>query len=279
MQPLEVLLADTDLMWQAVLTTIDGLTTEEFFWEPVAGCWSLRAAPGGGYVQDWMPAPPVPPFTTIAWRLAHIGQSLASHAARVFGQGSFSYDTYRPAGSVEGERAFLEASFASWRAGIEHSGADLDARLVSEVLSFNHHHLGHAKEIDTIRQLFRAGQPPHDDPVVAACLLGDADTVRALLDDEEQRHRALLHDPELVTTSAAMGHWRVVTTLLDLGWPAEGTADPTALHLAAAFATPEVVRTLIEHGADTSRRDPEWHATPRGWAEFYGNRQTADQFS
>ena len=32
-----------DLHWRAALRPrLDGLTDEEYFWEPVAGCWSVR---------------------------------------------------------------------------------------------------------------------------------------------------------------------------------------------------------------------------------------------
>ncbi|MGH9041233.1 MAG: DinB family protein, partial [Acidimicrobiia bacterium] len=57
-----------------------GLTDEEYFWEPVDGCWSIRprgearsamAAGGGDMVADFeFPEPTPTPVTTIAWRLA-----------------------------------------------------------------------------------------------------------------------------------------------------------------------------------------------------------------
>src|SRR6266545_6150248 len=78
-----LLLGQLAFYWQAHLRRrLDGLTDEEYFWEPVAGCWSVR--PGGtgtapiqagsgeftvGYA---MPEPDPPPVTTIAWRLAHL---------------------------------------------------------------------------------------------------------------------------------------------------------------------------------------------------------------
>src|SRR5215471_6508881 len=70
-----------DWQWQNHLRPrLDGLTDDEYFWEPVAGCWSIRPraeaagpAPGGDYTADFaFPEPDPPPVTTIAWRLAHI---------------------------------------------------------------------------------------------------------------------------------------------------------------------------------------------------------------
>ncbi len=52
---------------------LDGLTDEEYLWEPVAGCWTIRPGPKGGWAWDFAwPEPDPPPVTTIAWRLAHI---------------------------------------------------------------------------------------------------------------------------------------------------------------------------------------------------------------
>ena len=47
---------------------LGGLTDEEWLWEPVPECWSLRDG-----VVDWAIEDPSPaPFTTIAWRLNHL---------------------------------------------------------------------------------------------------------------------------------------------------------------------------------------------------------------
>ena len=71
-----------------------GLTDDEYFWEPVPSCWSVRrradattskAMGAGEFVLDYaFPEPEPAPVTTIAWRLAHItvgcfGQRSASH--------------------------------------------------------------------------------------------------------------------------------------------------------------------------------------------------------
>src|SRR3712207_6545560 len=61
---------------------LEGLTDEEYLWEPVEGCWSIRprgqerAAIGAG-AGDWVvefefPEPDPTPVTTIAWRMAHL---------------------------------------------------------------------------------------------------------------------------------------------------------------------------------------------------------------
>lgn len=64
-----------------------GLSDDEYFWEPVEGCWSVRADADGTWVLDGAHdgAPDAtaaaPPVTTIAWRLTHLG----CHALGGFG--------------------------------------------------------------------------------------------------------------------------------------------------------------------------------------------------
>ena len=78
----DLLLDQLDWHWQHQLRPrLDGLTDDEYSWEPVPGSWSIRprgtgAAPvqagRGGFVIDFaFPPPDPPPVTTIAWRLGH----------------------------------------------------------------------------------------------------------------------------------------------------------------------------------------------------------------
>lgn len=59
-----------DWHWNnALRPRLIGLTDDEYFWEPVPNCWTVH--PDGGI--DFAYPPPQPePFTTIAWRLAHV---------------------------------------------------------------------------------------------------------------------------------------------------------------------------------------------------------------
>jgi hypothetical protein len=79
----EQLTDQLDWHWQHHLRPrLAGLTDEEYFWEPVPGCWSVRwreeASPelargAGKFVAEFArPEPVPPPPTTIAWRLAHL---------------------------------------------------------------------------------------------------------------------------------------------------------------------------------------------------------------
>ncbi len=55
---------------------LEGLNEDEYWWEPVAGCWTLRRQPDGRLVEDYLDPEPHPaPFTTLAWRLFHVASA------------------------------------------------------------------------------------------------------------------------------------------------------------------------------------------------------------
>ena len=54
------------------------------------------------------------------------------------------------------------------------------------------------------------------------------------------------------------------------------TTGRTPLHLAAGAGELEVVKTLLDHGADPAATDPEFHATPLQWAEFLHHAPVAE---
>lgn len=59
-----------DFHWASQLRPrLDGLTDDEYFWCPVPNCWTVH--PDGGIDFEYPPPEPAP-FTTIAWRLAHV---------------------------------------------------------------------------------------------------------------------------------------------------------------------------------------------------------------
>ncbi len=62
------LLEQFDLQWNlAHGPSLETLTDEEYLWEPVPGCWSIRPAGSGGrgeFEQAW-PDPEPAPVTTI----------------------------------------------------------------------------------------------------------------------------------------------------------------------------------------------------------------------
>ncbi len=77
-----------DFVWPRIRGRLEGITDEEYLWEPVPGCWSVRLTGGGTWDADnASPPPEPPPVTTIAWRTWHIGsQCVGGFAELLFGQ-------------------------------------------------------------------------------------------------------------------------------------------------------------------------------------------------
>ena len=112
-----------DYVWARLTSRLTGLTDEEYFWEPVPGCWSLRQGDDGWWRLDGGggggPAPDPVPVTTIAWRLGHLGGlAVGGFADRRFGDGTLTIGQIsfpHHAGEVAG---FLDEHYRTWRAGL-----------------------------------------------------------------------------------------------------------------------------------------------------------------
>ncbi|MFD6678501.1 DinB family protein [Micromonospora parva] len=166
-----------DRHWQKNLRPrLHGLADEEYLWEPVRDCWSIRprgtsAAPmsagSGTWTMDGAPTAPVPaPLTTIAWRMAHIIVScLGYRVAWHFGGQDVDYQTFPYAGTADEALKQLDEMYARWDAGVRDlSDADLEnpptvgsERFPMEgiVLHVNRELIHHGAEISLLRDLYR----------------------------------------------------------------------------------------------------------------------------
>jgi hypothetical protein len=89
-----------------------GLTDDEYLWEPVSGCWSVRPrgeirSPGcwgrGHWVVEVSPDGTVEPtMTTIAWRLMHAYDCATDFASRATGGTGHDWNDIEIAASAEG---------------------------------------------------------------------------------------------------------------------------------------------------------------------------------
>lgn len=97
--------------------------------------------------------------------------------------------------------------------------------------------------------------------------MGDVRTVKGLL----QTDPSLIHADAFIKGAVDFGHHRMARWLLEQGAPvnARGTtaSRDTLLHSAAWNGDLEMVKLLLEAGADPTARDAEYHNTPAGWAE------------
>ena len=250
---------------------LQGLTDDEALWEPVAGCWTLRCGAGGNVTSDWSPSPEPPPFTTIAWRLAHVGQSLRAHSRRLYGLGDFSFDTVALPMDAAGLVAFVGAGFDLWRAGagVKSEAGAMTGELATEVIGLTDHAREHTVEVGVIRALYRASRPLDDEPFVDAVMRGDESRLRDAAPATVEE--LVAQRPDVIAKAAQLGRWNVIPYLVDAGFPVDSmTGGATAVHYAVAAAALPTLRLLVEHGADINRRDEQWGQTPLGWGEYFG---------
>ncbi|HEV8063839.1 MAG TPA: DinB family protein [Acidimicrobiales bacterium] len=107
---------------------LEGLTDDEYFWEPVVGCWSLRETDGRWRLDGdggGGPPPDPVPFTTIAWRIGHIGGlCLGGFAESAFGEGEPPPEHWDYPPAADGVKSFLDVTYGAWRQGM--AGLDDD---------------------------------------------------------------------------------------------------------------------------------------------------------
>jgi hypothetical protein len=159
---------------------LEGLTDEEYLWEPVAGMWSIRPrgearAPiftgvGDVVAEFELPEPDPAPVTTIAWRLGHIivgvfGMRNASH----FDGPAVDYTTADWAPDAATALAQLDVAYEWWvkgaaglgEAGLERAvgeseGPFAEHPYASLLLHIHREVIHHGAEVLLLRDLYRA---------------------------------------------------------------------------------------------------------------------------
>jgi hypothetical protein len=161
-----------ELYWEHhLMPRLADLTDDEYFWEPVPGCWTIRTAADGRVTMDRQePVPEPPPVTTIAWRLMHVAVPVIGiRASRHFGDGSLTMDTATlPATAKDGIGALCE-HYRGWRDGVmslddaalarpvgETEGKWGDRSMACLILHVNREVMHHGAEIALLRDLYRA---------------------------------------------------------------------------------------------------------------------------
>ncbi|MER6497995.1 DinB family protein [Streptomyces sp. NPDC001455] len=161
------------------------MTDEEYLWEPVPGCWSLRRRSDGpgptatllAGAGEWgrdsadFPHPSPPPFTTLAWRLSHLGEMLTLRADHTNGTHTLARDDYRIVADAATAITDLDSAAAAWREAlldaddaaldtVGHStypyGSDPEDPFLETVWWVNQELLHHGAEIALLRDLYRA---------------------------------------------------------------------------------------------------------------------------
>ena len=304
----ENLLGLSDYTFQRTRTRLEGLGDEEYFWEPVPACWTIRRQPDGTYLADWaVPLSGTGPFTTIARRLWHlincygaernatwlnvrVGEATAEiPAAGVTSDAAFADGMAAPTAAAA--LAALDSAHESWRRCLtavseeglgETLGPIAGQYAESDRTGFVLHMLDevihHGAEVALLRDLWRAEREAQElDPLVGALLTGNTDAVAAIeAQDPSALKRVRSAHADLVLEAASDGRWHAVPLLLDRGFAADVGEGAGALHHAAGAGRLDIVRLLVDHGASVSRIDPSWHATPQGWAEYFRHQDVVE---
>jgi uncharacterized damage-inducible protein DinB len=280
------LLGLSDQVFARTAGRLDGLDDDEYLWEPAPLCWSVRVRDDGTVRGDRSPMPESPPLTTIAWRLWHLTECYGQARNELLLRGSAEPggdERCAPRAHAAEALAALAAAHDWWQALLSSlsddelskpmgpvAGRYAESTRAAFVLHMLDEHIHHAAEVALLRDLYAAtvtAAPPPEAlrQVVAGRRPGDAD-VEALRAER----------PDLVRWAATNGHWRAVPVLVGLGFDIDAERDgATALHHAAAAGETEVAQLLVAHGADPARQDATFHATPAGWAEFFGHGEVA----
>ena len=156
---------------------LEGLTDDEYFWEPAPGAWNVRprgesrapiAAGAGPMVIEFaVPAPDPAPFTTIAWRLGHlVVDVLGARSASHFAGPAVDHRSHAHAATATQALAQLDEQYRTWTAGVAALGAEGLARacgpaegpfaeypMAALVLHTHREVIHHGAEISLLRDL------------------------------------------------------------------------------------------------------------------------------
>lgn len=171
-----------DFHWHAAARSrLDGLTDEEYLWEPARASWTVRhrdeptpewvgtPAGSGDWRIDWtQPEPDPAPVTSIAWRLGHIIVGvLGARAHSHFGGPPADYRTWRYAGTAQGALRQLDDAYESWMSGVRGlteerlwrpvgpaEGHWAEAPMITLVLHINRETIHHLAEVALLRDLW-----------------------------------------------------------------------------------------------------------------------------
>jgi DinB superfamily len=148
---------------------IEGLTDDEYLWEPVPGCLTVRPDDAGSFVTGGPPAEA--PVTTIAWRICHIGDFLRHERNwRWLGQEpeQLDRDIRHPLTAV-GAIDYVDSSWASWQRLVSSltpdemwepigpiAGPYGDSERIGLVIHIMDELIHHAAEVGVMRDLYAA---------------------------------------------------------------------------------------------------------------------------
>jgi DinB superfamily len=168
-----LVLTSLDYVWERLRARCEGLTQEEYLWEPVADCWSVRDIDGVVSIERDDSDPEPAPVTTIAWRLWHIGSDcLGGYTQGGLGPWPLQVRDREWFMDVDQALAAVDTAWAAFRSGLGALGEDrmnsplgerwgpyADSSWADLVLHAQDELSHHGAEIALLRDLYAAGLP------------------------------------------------------------------------------------------------------------------------
>jgi hypothetical protein len=171
-----LLVSQLEFYWDVHLRPrLDGLTDEEYLWEPVPGCWTVRPDGAGGFAYDGYQQHPAPaPFTTLAWRIVHVATAMSTRTSTFFADAGEAdmFDLRHWPASIPGTAAdgiaFLSTCYREWHDHIAALSAEELERplgpkgaffanepMAALIVHINREVMHHGGEIGVVRDLYR----------------------------------------------------------------------------------------------------------------------------
>lgn len=168
---IELLAQQMEAAYQMLWTCLQGITEEEYFWEPVPECWTVFQRADGQWTYHYeLPTPHPHPFTTLAWRINHLALCKIMYHEYAFGPAMLTWQTIATPSSMTEALALLERGQGLLRDDLSclTDDADLEALRPTNwgepwptwriFWTMIHHDAHHGGEIGCIRDLYRAGR-------------------------------------------------------------------------------------------------------------------------
>jgi hypothetical protein len=137
---------------------------------------------------------------------------------------------------------------------------------------------GHVEVVSMLVDAGASSERDDVDTLLMMAMAGDRDAVgRLLAGDPGLRERAIERQPGQLVRGAGKNSLEAVSLLIELGFDVNAVIRTAPLHEAAMRGNMEIIRLLVEHGADPNVRDVGYDATPAGWAEHH-NQTEAERY-
>jgi len=168
MTRVDLLLIQLDEAYGRLSRRVEGLSDEEYLWQPVAGGWSIRRGADGRWATDYdSPDPEPAPFTTIGWRLLHIADCKIMYHEYAYGAGKLTFPDLEASRTAAGALDRLSEGQQLLRDDLTGLADDsaLDAKVATNwgepwpawriFWTMIEHDAWHGGEIGTMRDLYR----------------------------------------------------------------------------------------------------------------------------